>query len=54
MHDNKTPTTLRSLPEHSKRSITETTQNEMSNFYKTISEAETKPYSYIVSDTRLQ
>ena len=43
MHENKTPTTLKSSPEDSKRSITETTQNEINNFYKTISEAETKP-----------
>ena len=42
MYENKAPTTLRSSPEDSKRSITETTQNEMNNFYKTISEAETK------------
>ena len=43
MHENKTPTSLRSSPEDSKRSITETTQKEMNNFYKTISEAKTKP-----------
>ena len=40
--------TLRSLPEDSKCSITETTQDEMNNFYKTISGAETKPAKLLV------
>ena len=41
-HENKTPTTLRSSPEGLKKT-TETTQNEVDKFFKTISEDKTKP-----------